>query len=1094
MLCRRLGVFFALAGFLVIAFDTSVRSERNRKTNTSTVEHAAGLSNNPFLATAIPICTRGSNLIVNGDAEADPTATADGSINHDVSAWENETGEFTLARWGAAGGFPANTDPGPANRGTFLFVAGFTETSSGSQLIDLSNCASQIDSGTQLFKLSGFIGGFGPQNDSPRVVAMFKDAANVALGSASIGYVTASERNNVTALLERKSTGTVPAGTRSVEVLLQTTRFQGSYNDGYSDSISFILSEPSPCSSLPSGAVAWWKAEGNASDVLGVNNGVLQNGTTFSAGLVHQAFSFDGADDYVSVSRSIQDDFTIEFWLNTIQIVGSDSGQWYEGRGLVDGEVQTVTNDFGVTLRNGKVLFGVGNPDVTIRSGSVADGNWHHVAATRLRNTGEMKLYVDGVHVALATGGTQSLTSPPRLTLGRVQVDNNPFQGRLDEVAFYGRVLSLQEIQAIYEAGNAGKCTPGAIQSFSLNPSLVDGGQSSTGTVTLASAAPPGGAEVSLSSDDIAVATVPASFTIPEGQTSGTFTVTTSVPAADATSLIIASYQTSAPSATLTVLAPKPDLIVSAASVPTGTQTDAAFNISWTVKNEGLARADAPWTDRVFLSNDNQIGNDTLVGEFPFNSNLDVNQTADRIQTLTIARNAISQDGPYFLLVQTDANNQINEGIHEDNNFVARPINITRSPKPDLVVDSIVAPNSAVFGQTILVQWTVKNIGGGPTNAPSWLDFAYISLDNVPEIEDPFKIPVTNISYLSAGESYTATAEVKIPHGLVGQYKIVVWTDGDGSNHRSNSFPHQVIEDDNENNYGMARPIQINTPTLPDLQTISVVAPEEVFAGGQMALNWRVENHGDGVTPPDQTNWLDKIYLSQDATLDVNTDRLVGSRARSGALVQNEGYTVTNVNTTLPNDIAGDWFVFVLADGDNQVYEFNNETNNANYDRVQPGSPMLIRATPPDLVIQNALVAPASGFTNQPISISWTVKNQGAFEAAPNWFDAVYLSLDQTLDSESDMLLTSVFRSSALGPGLTYDVTSNVTVPSCIGGTYHLYVLADSRRQIFEFDPNLNAEANNSSLPRSIQILDATPDLRVTTVGRAGYGRCWSTD
>ena len=1337
------------------------------------------------------ICPLGTNLIVNGDAEADTAAVGDGTADQDVSAWENETGTFTVAKYDTPG-FPTNADPGPFNRGTFMFVAGFTESSSASQSIDLSGCSAQIDGGSQQFNLSGFLGGFAFQNDSVRVALTFRDGSGTSVGTASIGPVTAADRNNVTGMIASKSTGIVPAGTRSVDVLMQMTRAQGVYNDGYADSISFSLAAPPACSPLPSGAVGWWKAEGNANDDLGVNNGVPHNGAAFSTGLVGQAFSFDGVDDDVAVARSIQDDFTIEFWLNTTQVVGTDGGQWWAGRGLVDGEVLSVTNDFGVTLLNGKVLFGTGNPDVTIRSGFVADGSWHHVAATRLRSFGEMKLYIDGAQVAVGYGGGQSLTSPPRLTFGRVQVNNNPFQGKLDEIAIYNRPLSPAEIQAIYNAGSegksgvysispqnenfdasggngnfnitaisqaacpwtatsneswittsstgtgsgtvdftvapnhgfarvgtitaggqtftvnqsgelscfpspqnliswfraegnaddaegvangtlmngatlaggkvgqafsldgvndyvrapdsaalrptnvtleawvnfsasptgtrmifnkplgngnldsyqifyesgqlqglisdfnglgprlrftfspvlgtwhhvaytfddasdrqvlylngvavaagtvtksiaydtrplligadtengfegsfpfpglideaalygralspaeiqtifnagsGGKCAPSAIQSLTLNPNPVNGGQPSTGTVTLRTPTPAGGALVNLSSNDASVATVPLSITIEEGQTTGTFEVTTFVPVSDASALITASYQMFDTSANLTVLAPRPDLTISAADVPSATQTDAAFNVSWTVKNQGTALADAPWTDRVWLSSDNQIGpSDTLVGEFPFNISLGPNQTAERIQTVTIARNAVSQDGPYFILIQTDADNQVIEVIDENNNFVARPINVTRQPRPDLVVESIVAPNTAFFGQTIPVQWTVKNIGGGPTNAQGWQDFVYISLDNVPEIEDPFKLAVNNVSYLAAGESYTATAEVKIPQGLVGQYKVVVWTDGDGTNHRSNSFPHQVVEDDNENNYGVARPIQINTPPLPDLQTVSVVAPEEVFAGGQLILNWRVENHGDGVTPPDQTNWLDKIYLSQDATLDVNTDRLVGSRPRSGALAQNEGYTASNFNVTLPNDIAGDWFVFVLADGDKQVYEFNNEGNNAGYDTQQPGSPMHIRATPPDLVIPNPLNAPASGSSGQTLNVGWTVKNQGAFDAAPNWFDAVYLSPDQTLNTESDTLLTSVFRNSTLGPGLTYDVNVNVTLPSCIGGTYYLFVLTDSRKQIFEFDPNFNAEGNNASQPRPIQIADATPDLRITSTSHPATG------
>jgi len=60
-----------------------------------------------------------------------------------------------------------------------------------------------------------------------------------------------------------------------------------------------------------------------------------------------------------------------------------------------------------------------------------------------------------------------------------------------------------------------------------LNPNQVHGGASSTGTVMLNGKAPAGGLVVTLSSTNTSVAQVPASVTIPEGQSSATFTVTT---------------------------------------------------------------------------------------------------------------------------------------------------------------------------------------------------------------------------------------------------------------------------------------------------------------------------------------------------------------------------------------------------------------------------------------------------------------------------------------------------------------------------------------------------------------------------------------
>jgi hypothetical protein len=73
-----------------------------------------------------------------------------------------------------------------------------------------------------------------------------------------------------------------------------------------------------------------------------------------------------------------------------------------------------------------------------------------------------------------------------------------------------------------------GQCGPAvlAASSVSMNPNTVTAGNSSVGTVTLNGAAPSGGALVTLSSTNSFVQ-VPSSITIAAGQTSGTFTATT---------------------------------------------------------------------------------------------------------------------------------------------------------------------------------------------------------------------------------------------------------------------------------------------------------------------------------------------------------------------------------------------------------------------------------------------------------------------------------------------------------------------------------------------------------------------------------------
>src|SRR5438105_9651082 len=61
------------------------------------------------------------------------------------------------------------------------------------------------------------------------------------------------------------------------------------------------------CAPPPPDIVSWWPGDGDANDIQGNNDGTLQNGATFAAGLVGQAFSFDGVNDYVEVQNSPRD-------------------------------------------------------------------------------------------------------------------------------------------------------------------------------------------------------------------------------------------------------------------------------------------------------------------------------------------------------------------------------------------------------------------------------------------------------------------------------------------------------------------------------------------------------------------------------------------------------------------------------------------------------------------------------------------------------------------------------------------------------------------------------------------------------------------
>ena len=195
---------------------------------------------------------------------------------------------------------------------------------------------------------------------------------------------------------------------------------------------------------------AYYPLEGSALDGSGNgNNGAPStSATNYILGRVGQfAMQFNGSNSYVQIPRSIgvATNFTIAFWLKTTSVGGNGAqNQWWNGCGLVDGDVSGTANDFGVSLLNGNVAFGVGNPDTTLlSSAAVNDGVWHHVAVTRDGNVGTMTIYLDGQQNTYIYGPTGPRAAPPYLRFGSLQTGSGAkfYNGTLDDVRLYNGLL-----------------------------------------------------------------------------------------------------------------------------------------------------------------------------------------------------------------------------------------------------------------------------------------------------------------------------------------------------------------------------------------------------------------------------------------------------------------------------------------------------------------------------------------------------------------------------------------------------------------------------------------------------------------------------
>jgi len=203
----------------------------------------AGLAAVALLAAApADAVVPGGNLLVNPGAEAGPGAP-DASAQPAVPGWTVES-TFTAVQYGAPA-FLTVADGAALGGGANFFAGGpGGATSAGTQVVDVSGAAAEIDAGKVAATLSALLGGYATQTDHATVTATFLNAAGAPAGTVGLPTVAPTERGSVTALVARSASAPVPAGTRGISVRIDAIRDEGSYNDGYVDNVRLVLAGP----------------------------------------------------------------------------------------------------------------------------------------------------------------------------------------------------------------------------------------------------------------------------------------------------------------------------------------------------------------------------------------------------------------------------------------------------------------------------------------------------------------------------------------------------------------------------------------------------------------------------------------------------------------------------------------------------------------------------------------------------------------------------------------------------------------------------------------------------------------------------------
>ncbi|MFW9793508.1 MAG: Ig-like domain-containing protein, partial [Candidatus Thorarchaeota archaeon] len=213
---------------------------------------------------------------------------------------------------------------------------------------------------------------------------------------------------------------------------------------------------------IPPDLVAYWQMDDGggslATDfVTPENDGHLSQPVPWPTGMVGTAIEFGigaWADCGNNPRLILTDDLTVEAWINIPHYLG-------QVHTIVENRFQLNPKVFHFGVQDGRLYYDRYNPGQEVLSDRfVNQGEWHHVAAVVSRVQGTVTFYIDGIGGQPKPYNDGVYGGAGFVYLG---VENPPplgptlwYQGMMDEVAIWSRLLSGAELLDHYQKGLLG--------------------------------------------------------------------------------------------------------------------------------------------------------------------------------------------------------------------------------------------------------------------------------------------------------------------------------------------------------------------------------------------------------------------------------------------------------------------------------------------------------------------------------------------------------------------------------------------------------------------------------------------------------------
>ena len=338
-----------------------------------------------------------------------------------------------------------------------------------------------------------------------------------------------------------------------------------------------------------------------------------------------------------------------------------------------------------------------------------------------------------------------------------------------------------------------------------------------------------------------------------------------------------------------------------------------SVSIQWTVRNDGTVSVTGAWTDRLWLSDDMVLdAGDLSLGSFSGTSYgpLAPDGQYTRTESVTIPVVDGMPEGPYFVIVQTDAGAQHYETDEFNNSSSSGAIQLSAQSGPG-IIQSVAGPAGDVVSHLDVT--FDKDINTATFTAADVT------------VTDPGSavVAVTGVSRV-AGRTFRITFQRPV---VAGTYSMTVGpqirdTQGYPMNQDADAINGEIGADEFTTTIDVELPNLVGSSVIPSVASASW--------GESFDLSWTIDNvstvRASGV-------WYDRVWLSDAPTLAGATTlvELASTSASAYSPLAGGGQYSRTISVTMPSVVQGlgdgDYYLIVEADGTGVLAESSNADN-----------------------------------------------------------------------------------------------------------------------------------------------------------------------